>query len=113
MLADLLEHELAPQLAGWDGLHSSYDPEAEAVLHVPPPCGAATLVFLGCGLGLHVRETLARNPQATRAVLIERHPELAPMAARALSRIDRRGALHPDRLEDVHQRAEPGQGALQ
>jgi spore maturation protein CgeB len=60
-----------------------YDPEAEAVLHVPPPCGAATLVFLGCGLGLHVRETLARNPQATRVVLIERHPELAPMAARA------------------------------
>jgi spore maturation protein CgeB len=60
-----------------------YDPEAEAALHVPPPCGAATLVFLGCGLGIHVRATLARNPQATRAVLVERYPELAPIAARA------------------------------
>ncbi|RNC67277.1 MAG: hypothetical protein ED859_15495 [Desulfuromonadales bacterium] len=66
-------------------LHSVYDPVREAESHVPGRLDAATIVFLGTGLGYHLLPTLALNPQVTRVVIVERYPGLAAIAAERIS----------------------------
>lgn len=65
-------------------LHSLYDPIREAGSFVAGPVDAAVLVFLGTGLGYHLPRSLANNPHVNRVILVERHPELAELAAARL-----------------------------
>lgn len=66
-------------------LHSLYDPFAEAATLVPRGLSAATIVFIGTGLGYHLPLTLEANPGVRRVVLVERYPELAARAAERIS----------------------------
>ena len=73
------------RVIGEDGretyLHSLYDPDQEALAHVPEEVRRETLVFLGTGLGYHLPRTLAGRARVKRVVLVEHYPELAQAAA--------------------------------
>ncbi len=56
---------------------------AEAVEAFVPRRGAARLLEIGCGSGVHLRVALARNPELT-AVGLERSPRVAAAAAESL-----------------------------
>lgn len=85
------------KVAGENGceayLHSIYDPVREASAASPGRVDAATLVFLGAGLGYHIPQALLDNPQTKRVVIVEIYPELARCAA---SRVE-----NPDIALDV------------
>jgi len=73
------------KVTGEDGskvyLHSLYDPIREADVFLPEKTEQETVVFLGAGLGYHIRLFLGRNPQIRRIVIIEFYPELARASA--------------------------------
>ena len=83
---------LTASVTGEDGavlfLHSLYDPEREAVSHVPTTIDRETVVFLGTGLGYHVNLTLQSHPGVKRVLLVERYPELAAVALAGIRGFD-------------------------
>src|SRR3990172_5880793 len=76
---------LTASVTGEDGckvfLHSLYDPISEAKATLSEETEQETVVFLGAGLGYHIRLFLSRNPQISRVVIIEFYPELAHASA--------------------------------
>jgi spore maturation protein CgeB len=76
------------RVTGEDGakvyLHSIYDPVHEAEAYLPGKVSQATTVFLGTGLGYHIRPFVNLNPHIKHIVIIEIYPELATAAAAQL-----------------------------
>ena len=66
-------------------LHSIYDPVREAEALAPERVDMPTVVFLGAGLGYHMPAVLAASPSISRAVIVEKYPNLAELAARRLT----------------------------